>query len=360
MSSTSLDKSATANGNTVCLETGQASSSHQSFVDGHRFCVAPMMDWTDRYQRYFMRLISRHAWLYTEMVTTGALIHGDQARHLDFDPSEHPIALQLGGSKPKDLAMCSTLAEQWGYDEINLNVGCPSDRVQNGQFGACLMKSPQLVSDCVKAMRDACGLPITVKCRIGVDDQDSYEAFRDFIGTVAEGGCDLFIVHARKAWLQGLSPKQNREIPELNYEFVHRVKGEFNQLSFVLNGGLTDLDECIKELQQLDGVMLGREAYQNPFLLAPVDALIYQDASQSRSRAEVIEDLLPFIELQLSKGIALKKLTRHILGLFHGQTGAKAWRRHLSQNAYLPEASTKTVLDALALTENTKRFQRQA
>ncbi|HTJ93231.1 MAG TPA: tRNA dihydrouridine(20/20a) synthase DusA, partial [Pararobbsia sp.] len=240
-----------------------------------RVSVAPMMDWTDRHCRYFHRLISRHTWLYTEMVTTGALLHGDVPRHLTFNEHEHPVALQLGGSEPADLAKCATLGEQWGYDEINLNCGCPSERVQRGAFGACLMAEPQLVADCVKAMRDVVSIPVTVKHRIGIDDVSEYSFVRDFVGTIADAGCEVFIVHARNAILKGLSPKENREIPPLKYEYAYQLKRDFPSLDISINGGIQSLDEVEQHLEHVDGVMLGREAYHNPYLLAGVDARFY-------------------------------------------------------------------------------------
>lgn len=310
-----------------------------------------MLDWTNRYQRYFARILSKHSRLYTEMVTTGALIYGDQARHLDFFPEEQPVALQLGGSDPKDLATCAKLGESWGYDEINLNVGCPSDRVQNGSFGACLMKEPETVRDCVKSMLDSVSIPVTVKCRIGVDELDSYEAFRHFVTTVAESGCEIFIVHARKAWLKGLSPKQNREIPELKYDFVYRIKTELPHLTFILNGGVTSLAQAQDHLTRVDGVMIGREAYQNPFLLAEVDGLLFGSEQPAKSREQVVEELATFVATERAKGTPLKYISRHVLGLFQGVPGAKGWRRHISQNAHLPNADADVIWQAFAYTQ---------
>ncbi len=313
-----------------------------------RLSIAPMLDWTDRYCRYFLRLISRHTLLYTEMVPTGAILHGDRARFLDFDVSEHPLALQLGGSEPDDLARCARLGEQWGYDEINLNVGCPSDRVQSGSFGACLMLTPEVVADAVKAMRDAVDIEVTVKHRIGVDEQDSYEALRDFVGRVSEAGCASFIVHARKAWLQGLSPKENREIPPLSYETVHRLKRDFPHLTFVINGGITSLGQAEEQLAFVDGVMIGREAYQNPWILAEADRRIFGDPSPAPDRHQVIERLLPYAERMLSRGVPLNRVTRHILGLFHGCPGARRFRRVLSEGAHLPAADSRLIVQAAA------------
>ncbi len=314
-----------------------------------RLSIAPMLDWTDRYFRYFARQISRHVLLYTEMVTTGALLHGDRARFLDFDPAEHPLALQLGGSDPADLAACCRLGEQWGYDEINLNLGCPSDRVQSGRFGACLMLEPALVADCIRAMADATALPVTAKHRTGVDHHDDYGRLRDFVGTLAEAGCATFIVHARKAWLQGLSPKENREIPPLQYPMVYRLKRDFPELEIVLNGGVTSLAQCDQHLQRVDGVMIGRQAYHDPWLLAQADRRIFDDPAPPPSRHQVIERLLPFIEEQLRRGVPLQRMTRHLLGLFHGRPNARAWRRMLSEQAHLPGADTELVAEAAAL-----------
>ena len=313
-----------------------------------KLSIAPMLDWTDRYCRYFLRLISRRVLLYTEMVTTGAILHGERARFLDFDVSEHPIALQLGGSDPTDLARCAKLGEAWGYDEINLNVGCPSDKVQSGSFGACLMLTPTVVADGVKAMRDAVPIEVTVKHRIGVDEQDSYQALCDFIGGVSEAGCETFIVHARKAWLQGLSPKENREIPPLSYETVHQLKRDFPHLQFVINGGIISLEQAEEQLDQVDGVMIGREAYHNPWILALADRRIFGDDHQLPDRHEVVERLLPFVEQELAKGTPLNRITRHILGLFHGCPGARRYRRVLSEGAHLPGAGCGLIAQAAA------------
>lgn len=313
-----------------------------------RLCIAPMLDWTDRYCRYFLRQISRHVVLYTEMVTTGALLHRDPARFLDYHPDEHPIALQLGGSEPRALAACARLAEEWRYDEVNLNVGCPSDRVQSGRFGACLMAEPPLVADCVAAMSEATGLAITVKHRIGIDDMDSYEQLSHFVATVSQAGCSTFIVHARKAWLQGLSPKQNREIPPLQYEVVHRLKQDFPQLEIILNGGLKTLPQMEQQLGQVDGIMIGREAYQNPWVLAQVDARIFGKTAAPLTRQQVVEKMRPFVEQQLALGVPVHRVTRHMLGLFQGQPGARAWRRHLSENVHRPGTGPEILNQALA------------
>ena len=302
-----------------------------------RFSVAPMMDWTDKSYRYFARLISRHALLYTEMVTTGAVLHGDRARFLGYNQQEQPLALQLGGSNAQDLAHCARLAEQAGYAEVNLNVGCPSDRVQNNLIGACLMGHPQLVVDGVKAMRDACSIPVTVKHRIGINGRDSYAALVDFVGQLHEAGCDTFIVHARIAILEGLSPKENRDIPPLRYEVVHQLKADFPQLEIILNGGLTDLDVMQQHMQTLDGVMVGREAYHNPYLLAAVDQRFYGDNSPVRSRIEVLEALRPYIAAHINQGGNMHHVTRHILGLFQGLPGARHFRRQLSTEIHRTE-----------------------
>lgn len=316
-----------------------------------RLSIAPMMDWSDRHCRYFWRLLTRQALLYTEMVTTGALIHGDRERFLRFNPEEHPVALQLGGSEPAALARCADWAAQWGYDEVNLNCGCPSDRVQSGMFGACLMAQPELVADCVRAMRDACELPVTVKHRIGIDHMESYQELVDFVGTVAAGGCEVFIVHARKAWLQGLSPRENREIPPLNYPWVYQLKQDFPNLTIIINGGIQDLAACREHLQHVDGVMIGREAYQNPWMLADADATLFGTGNPAPDRDAVMAALLPYVELQLAAGVPLNHITRHILGLYQGVPGARKFRRHLSENAFRPGAGLATLVDAHELVQ---------
>lgn len=326
-----------------------AMSSRNAKID-RRLSVAPMMEWTDRFDRYFLRLITQHTLLYTEMVTTGALLHGDVVRHLAFDPLEHPVACQLGGNDPRALAQSAKLVEDFGYDEVNLNVGCPSDRVQNGFFGACLMAQPDLVADCVAAMRDAVQVPVTVKSRIGINGRESYEELAHFVQTVSEAGCDAFIVHARIAILEGLSPKENREIPPLKYGFVHRLKQDFPDLTIAINGGIKDIPTALEQLGFVDGVMIGRAAYQDPFCLAEADRLVFGDSSRgAKSRHSIIRDLLPFIEEELSKGTTLHHITRHILGLFNGMPGARRWRRYLSENAYRAGAGTETLEAALAL-----------
>lgn len=302
-----------------------------------RFSIAPMMEYTDRHFRYFARLISHHALLYTEMVTTGAILQGDRERFLAYSPEEQPLALQLGGSHAQDLAQCARLAEQAGYAEVNLNVGCPSDRVQNNLIGACLMAHPQLVVDAVKAMLDACSIPVTVKHRIGINGRDSYEQLVDFVGQVHEAGCESFIVHARIAILEGLSPKENREIPPLRYEVVQQLKKDFPQLEIILNGGLTDLEVMQQQMQTLDGVMVGREAYHNPWLLAQVDQRLYDDDHPVPSRIEVLQALRPYIAEHIARGGVMHHVTRHILGLFQGLPGARHFRRQLSTEIHRTE-----------------------
>ncbi|MGZ5008025.1 MAG: tRNA dihydrouridine(20/20a) synthase DusA [Methylobacter sp.] len=314
-----------------------------------KFCVAPMLDWTDRHCRYFHRLISQHALLYSEMVTTGALIHGDHRRFLQFNAAENPVAFQLGGSNPRELAVCAKMIEDYGYDEVNLNVGCPSDRVQNGCFGACLMAEPELVAECVAAMARAVSIPVTVKSRIGIDDQDSYQELVHFISTIAAAGCETFIIHARKAWLSGLSPKQNRDIPPLRYDVVYQIKQDFPQLEIILNGGITTLDQAEEMLQHVDGVMVGREAYHNPYIMADVDRRFYGDNQAPRSRETIMRLLIPYIrqQLELNDGVRLNSISRHILGLFHGEPKARSWRRYLSENACKPGADIDVILAAL-------------
>jgi len=312
-----------------------------------RFSIAPMLDWTDRHCRYFHRQLTAHTLLYTEMVTTGALLFG-KGDFLQFSEAEHPLALQLGGSDPQALAKCASLGEQRSYDEINLNVGCPSDRVQNGRFGACLMKEPELVADCVKAMRDAVSIPVTVKHRIGIDDLDSYQFMTDFVGTVAAAGCEVFIVHARKAWLQGLSPKENREIPPLDYERVYQLKRDFPHLTIVINGGIDTLDATEQHLQQVDGVMMGRAAYQNPYLLAQVDQRLFASSAPVAERYEIIERMYAYIDQQITEGAHLNHIVRHMLGLYQALPGARAWRRYLSENARGADKSVEVLKAAMS------------
>jgi len=312
-----------------------------------RFCVAPMMDWTDRHCRYFMRLISRDTFLYTEMVTAAAIIHGDRDRLIGFDPAEQPVALQLGGSDPQDLAMAASVGEQFGYSEINLNVGCPSDRVQSGRFGACLMAEPALVARCVEAMMKAVDLPVTVKCRIGIDDQDSESDLEKFILIVAAAGCRTFIVHARKAWLDGLSPKQNRDVPPLDYERVYRLKAAHPELEIIINGGIETIDETLSHLERVDGVMMGRAAYHNPYLLAGVQGRIFNSQSGSKSREDILSEFAEYASHQLLKGVRLHHLTRHILGLYHAEPGARAFRRTISEANIRPDASAEVFVECL-------------
>ena len=312
-----------------------------------------MMAWTDRHDRYFLRLFSRHARLYTEMVTTGALLHGDVDHHLRFDAAEHPVALQLGGSEPEALAQSAKLGADYGYDEINLNCGCPSPRVQRGAFGACLMQEPALVAESVAAMRAAVEIPVTVKCRIGVDDSEDYAFLADFARAVSDAGCQTLIVHARKAWLNGLSPKQNREVPPLRYELVHRLKAEFPHMSIVINGGLRSLEEAQDQLAQVDGVMIGREAYENPAMLAQVDSLIFGDDAPPITRAQALRAFLPYVERERAAGTPLPHITRHIHGIYRGEPGGKLFRRHLSTQGRRPGAGPEVIEEALALVEQT-------
>jgi tRNA-dihydrouridine synthase A len=310
------------------------------------------MDWTDRHCRVFHRQITRHTWLYTEMVTTGALVYGDVERHLRYDELEHPVALQLGGSEPADLAKSAKLGQEWGYDEVNLNCGCPSERVQKGAFGACLMAEPQLVADCVKAMRDAVSIDVTVKHRIGIDKNEDYSFVRDFVGTVADAGCNTFIVHARNAILKGLSPKENREIPPLRYELAYRLKQEFPQLEIIINGGVKSDDEIALHLEHVDGVMLGREAYHNPYLMAGWDERFYGDDAPVKTREQVLEAMIPYIAAQLARhgghGLKLNSITRHMLGLMAGLPGARAFRQLLSDPKKLAAADPALLLEASA------------
>ena len=296
----------------------------------HKFSVAPMMDWTDRHCRYFYRLMSKHTQLYTEMVTTKAILHGDRHRLLDYHQSEHSLVLQLGGSDPGEMAQCAKIAQDWGYDEVNINVGCPSDRVQSGSFGACLMQTPQLVAECVDAMKQASDIPVTVKSRIGVDDMESYDELVNFVTTVEKAGCDTFIIHARKAWLKGLSPKQNRTVPPLNYDWVYRIKQDFPALTIGINGGIVNLVDVQNHLKEVDSVMLGRTIYHQPYLLADVDAQIYQQISPIISREQVLLNFIEYMKIQSDQGVPIRSMTRHILGLYHGQKNAKKFRRLLS------------------------------
>lgn len=310
-----------------------------------------MLDWSDRHERYFLRLMSQQALLYTEMVTTGALIHGDRQRYLQFNAEEHPVALQLGGSEPHELAQCAQMAADEGYNEVNLNIGCPSQRVQKGSFGACLMAEPVLVADCIDAMQQAVNIPITVKHRIGIDDNDSYEALCHFISTVATTGCNTFIIHARKAWLQGLSPKQNRDVPPLDYDLVYNIKRDFPTLNIIINGGIKTLDECQQHLLQTDGVMLGREVYHNPYMMAAVDQCLYGADTAILSRKQILHQFMHYVEKQLAQDVYLKHMSRHILGLFQGMAGAKAWRRYISENSHKVGAGIEVLEYAASLVD---------
>jgi tRNA-dihydrouridine synthase A len=319
-----------------------------SEMPSRRFCVAPMMDWTDRHCRFFHRLLTRRALLYTEMLTTGAVLHGDRARLMSFDPFEQPVALQLGGSEPQALAAAARIGADFGYVEISLNVGCPSDRVQEGRFGACLMAEPQLVADCVAAMTAAVAIPVTVKCRIGIDEQDPVETLFGFTEQVKAAGADALIVHARKAWLKGLSPKENREVPPLDYGLVHRLKAAHPDLLIVLNGGLASLEQARAEIGALDGVMMGRAAYQEPWRLLEVDPFIFGEAAPFTSPKEAALALVPYIEREMAKGARLNTITRHVLGLFRAVPGARAFRRHLATEAVKSGATAAVMVAALA------------
>ncbi len=325
----------------------QIKQSISGYNNLNRVSVAPMLDWTDRHCRYFHRMLTKNTLLYTEMVTTGAIIHG-KGNYLAYSDEEHPIALQLGGSDPQALAQCAKLAQERDYDEVNLNVGCPSDRVQNGRFGACLMADAQLVADCVKAMQDSASIPITVKTRIGIDELDSYEFLCDFIDTVStKSDCEMFIIHARKAWLSGLSPKENREIPPLDYPRVYQLKRDFPHLTLAINGGIKTLEEAQLHLQHLDGVMIGREAYQNPSILTQVDNLLFDPTMPVTDGVSAVRQMYAYIEAELSKGAYLGHITRHMLGIFQGIPGARQWRRHLSENAHKQGADLAVVEQAL-------------
>ena len=318
----------------------------------HRFSIAPMMDWTDRHCRVFHRLMTRHARLYTEMLTTGAILHGDRARLLGFDASEHPVALQLGGSDPRDLATCAKIGEDFGYDEINLNVGCPSDRVKDGRFGACLMAEPEIVAQGVHAMKRAVGIPVTVKCRLGIDDQDPEIALDALARGVVEAGADALIVHARKAWLNGLSPKENRDIPPLDYDRVYRLKAAMPHVPIIINGGIADLVEARQHLLHVDGVMLGRAAYQEPWRLLGADPELFGEAAPHAAMKNVFVAMTPYIEAELARGTRLHSITRHFVGAFHGVPGARAFRRHLAENGVKPGAGVDVLRDAIALVED--------
>ncbi len=309
----------------------------------HRFCIAPMLHCTDRHFRYLARLLSKKSFLYTEMITTGALIHGDRERWLPLHEGENPVALQLGGSNAAEMAKCAELASEYKFDEVNINVGCPSDRVQAGKFGACLMLEPEIVCNSIKAMQAVTQAEVTVKTRIGVDDQDSYEFLKKFVEKIAFAGCKTIMVHARKAHLSGLSPRQNRTVPPLHYEYVYQLKREFPELTFILNGGLKNKAEMVQHLQELDGVMVGREVYDNPYFLSDIDELIYGERPNTISRIEVLEQYMVYMQSELDKGLPLKILTQHIFGLFNGLPGARAWRRYLSENIYAKNAGVEVI-----------------
>lgn len=313
---------------------------------GRRLCVAPMMQCTDRHDRYLLRLISRHALLFTEMIPCGALLHGDRRRFLAFDPAEHPVALQLGGSEPAEMAACARMAQAAGYDEVNVNVGCPSSRVSAGRFGACLMAEPERVARCVEAMNRAVDIPVTVKTRIGVDARDSFEELCAFVATVAAAGCGTFVIHARKAWLKGLSPRQNREVPPLDYTAVHGVKAEFPELEIVINGGIRSLEAARAQLARVDGAMIGRAAYENPYLLARADALFFGDPHPVASRREILQAYAEYVRRELGRGVYLRHMTRHLFGLFQGCPGARRWRRHLSEAGARADAGAEVIEQA--------------
>jgi tRNA-dihydrouridine synthase A len=321
---------------------------------GYRFSVAPMMDWTDRHCRMFHRLLSRRARLYTEMLTSAAVVHGDRARLLGFDESEHPLALQLGGSDPRELAVAARIGEDFGYDEINLNVGCPSDRVKEGRFGACLMAEPALVARCVEAMKRSVSIPVTVKCRIGIDDQDPEIALDTLARGVVEAGADAVIVHARKAWLQGLSPKENRDIPPLDYDRVYRLKAAMPEVPVIINGGIGSIAEAKAHLAHVDGVMLGRAAYQEPWRLLEVDPEIFGEVAPYATVKAAFEAMMPYIEAELAKGTRLHAMTRHFVGAYHGVPGARHFRRHLAEHGVKPGAGISVLRDAIALVEQRK------
>ncbi|MEM7679586.1 MAG: tRNA dihydrouridine(20/20a) synthase DusA [Pseudomonadota bacterium] len=318
--------------------------------------IAPMMDWTDRHYRYFARLITPSARLYTEMVTTGALMHGDTERFLRFHEEEHPVALQLGGSEPADLARCSEIGQKFGYDEINLNCGCPSDRVQKGRFGACLMREPEHVATCYKAMQDAVDIPVTIKCRIGVDDQDDQKSLDAFVENSAENGCKTFIIHARKAWLKGLSPKENRDVPPLNYERVYALKQKFPELEIIINGGIQTVDQAIEHLQHTDGVMLGREAYSNPYIMAEIERKVFGN-HDIMGREKIARTMIDYAEKEHAEHeTPIKSITRHIIGLYHHQPGAKAWRRALSTLPHQDGVTAYVIQDALDAMQNQRKM----
>ncbi len=315
-------------------------------IDSRKFSVAPMLHCTDSHFRYLARLMSKRCLLYTEMITTGALIYGDRDRWLSLHSEENPVALQLGGSDPSEMAACAKYAKKYKFDEVNINVGCPSDRVQAGKFGACLMLEPQVVADCIKIMKDSADIEVTVKTRIGVDDQDSYQFLQKFVETISSAGCKTIIIHARKAYLSGLSPRQNRNVPPLHYEYVYQLKQDYPDLTFILNGGLKDKAEMLTHLETLDGIMVGREVYDNPFLLSDIDQLVYAEDKSSLTRFNVLDEYLLYVQTKLDEGIPLKIMAQHIFGLFNGLPGARAWRRYLSENIYTKNAGVEVIEEA--------------
>lgn len=305
-----------------------------------------MLDCTDRHERYLLRLISKHSVLYTEMITTGALLFGDKSRFLDFDQTEHPVAVQLGGSDPDDMTRCAEIVQEWGYDEVNINVGCPSDRVQSGSFGACLMRSPEVVAQNVRQMQAAVDIPVTVKCRIGVDDQNPQQALWELVEKSAHAGCSVFLVHARMAWLKGLSPKENRDVPPLDYELVYKLKSEFPELDIILNGGINTIEQSLGHLEHVDGVMMGREAYSNPYILADVDQVLYGAKESPLTRDQIMHEYMVYAQSHIDAGGRLNHVSRHLVGLFHGEPRSRLWRRHISQNAHIPGSDTQVLQDA--------------
>ena len=320
--------------------------------DSHKFCIAPMLHCTDRHFRYLARLLSKKCFLYTEMITTGALIYGDRDRWLTLHDGENPVALQLGGSNPNEMAKCAEFAEEYKFNEVNINVGCPSDRVQAGKFGACLMLEPEIVSNCIKSMKQASSVEVTVKSRIGVDNQDNYEFLQQFVEKIALAGCETIIVHARKAHLSGLSPRQNRTIPPLHYEYVYRLKQDFPELKLILNGGLKDKAEISTHIKELDGVMVGREAYDNPYFLADIDKIIFNMPASSLSRFEILDEYKNYMQQELNEGVPLKILAQHIFGMFNGLPGARAWRRYLSEHIYAVDAGLEVIDEAMQSVSN--------
>lgn len=308
--------------------------------------IAPMMKWSDRHYRYFIRLITKQSLVYTEMINSGAIIHGDRDRFLKFNSEEHPVAIQLGGSDPDQLAQCATIVTDYGYDEINLNIGCPSERVQSGSFGACLMAEPDLVAECIYAMKKKTNLPVTIKTRIGIDDHDSYEELSEFISKNVAAGCETFIIHARTAWLKGLSPKENRNIPPLQYDVVYQIKKDFPDLEIIINGGITKVKEINDHLKQVDGVMIGREAYHNPYFLSEVDQIFYDQNEVKNTREEIVEKMITYINQEMEKDVHLKHISSHILGLFQGVPGAKRWRRYISENAHKKDSDSSVIKKA--------------